>query len=85
MGTSVRQNKYMLTTLNICLISFQIYKGLDIITNKVTKEELQQCPHHMIDYLDPLKENHTVVDYRDMAVPIVSFTVFWTCISSVIY
>ncbi|XP_063405996.1 tRNA dimethylallyltransferase-like isoform X2 [Mytilus trossulus] len=48
-----------------------IYKGLDIITNKVTKEELQQCPHHMIDYLDPLKENHTVVDYRDMAVPII--------------
>ncbi|XP_071163716.1 tRNA dimethylallyltransferase-like isoform X2 [Mytilus edulis] len=51
--------------------SMQIYKGLDIITNKVTKEELQQCPHHMIDYLDPLKENHTVVDYRDMAVPII--------------
>jgi hypothetical protein len=38
----------------------------------VTKEELQQCPHHMIDYLCPLKEHHTVVDYRDMAVPIVS-------------
>ncbi|CAC5356356.1 miaA [Mytilus coruscus] len=51
--------------------SMQIYKGLDIITNKVTKEELKQCPHHMIDYLDPLKENHTVVDFRDMAVPII--------------
>lgn len=51
--------------------SMQIYKGLDIITNKVTKEELQQCPHHMIDYLCPLKEHHTVVDYRDMAVPII--------------
>ncbi|XP_052096390.1 tRNA dimethylallyltransferase-like [Mytilus californianus] len=51
--------------------SMQIYKGLDIITNKVTNEELKQCPHHMIDYLDPLKENHTVVDFRDTAVPII--------------
>ena len=55
------------------VILLQIYKGLDIVTNKVTEEERRQCRHHMIDYLSPLTYNHTVVDFRDKAVPIVSF------------
>ncbi|XP_060798816.1 tRNA dimethylallyltransferase isoform X1 [Neoarius graeffei] len=38
--------------------SMQVYKGLDIITNKVTAEEQAQCPHHMISFVDPL-ENGT--------------------------
>ncbi|KAK3089521.1 hypothetical protein FSP39_004248 [Pinctada imbricata] len=52
--------------------SMQIYKGLDIVTNKVTREELQQCPHHMIDYVSPLQEKHTIVEFRDKAVPIIN-------------
>lgn len=43
----------------------QLYKGLDIITNKVTAEEQVQCPHHMISILDPLIGNYTVLDYRN--------------------
>lgn len=49
--------------------SMQVYKGLDIITNKVTKEEQQQIPHHMFNEIDPLKK-FTVVDFRNRALPI---------------
>ncbi|XP_052440872.1 tRNA dimethylallyltransferase isoform X4 [Carassius gibelio] len=38
--------------------SMQVYKGLDIITNKVTEEEQAQCPHHMISFVDPLDMHH---------------------------
>nr|URW63633.1 IPT [Ustilago esculenta] len=31
----------------------QIYKGLDIITNKATREEMQGVKHHLIGFLDP--------------------------------
>ncbi|XP_021367781.1 tRNA dimethylallyltransferase, mitochondrial-like, partial [Mizuhopecten yessoensis] len=51
--------------------SMQVYKGLDISTNKVTTEELRQCPHHMIDFLSPLTRNYTVTDYRDATLPII--------------
>ncbi|XP_045160418.2 tRNA dimethylallyltransferase-like isoform X2 [Mercenaria mercenaria] len=51
--------------------AMQLYKGLDIITNKATQEERATCRHHMIDFLSPLKEDNTVVHYRDQAVPII--------------
>ena len=35
---------------------FQVYKGLDIITNKVTKEERRLAPHHLLDFVDPLED-----------------------------
>ena len=47
--------------------AMQMYKGLDIITNKVTKEEMAAVKHHMIDYLDPLAKN-TVVDFRNKVI-----------------
>ena len=50
--------------------SMQVYKGLDIITNKVTSEELSQCPHHLIDFVSPLKE-FSVVEFRNMALPLI--------------
>jgi tRNA A37 N6-isopentenylltransferase MiaA len=42
-----------------------MYKGLDIVTNKVTPEERRLVRHHMIDFLDPLS-THNVVDFRNM-------------------
>lgn len=33
--------------------AFQVYKGLDIGTAKVTKEQLGQVKHHLIDILNP--------------------------------
>lgn len=53
----------------------QVYKGLNIITNKATKEEQRQCKHHFIDFVSPLKENSTVVDFQNAALPIVSLSV----------
>ena len=53
-----------------------MYKGLDIITNKVTAEEQAQCAHHLLSVLSPLSMNNTVVDFRNMALPVVSFHLF---------
>jgi len=50
--------------------SMQIYRGMDVGTAKVTKEETQNVPHYMIDVVDP-KERFTVADYQKMALPII--------------
>ena len=36
--------------------SMQVYRGMDIGTAKVTAEEMQGVPHHLIDILDPVEE-----------------------------
>ncbi len=46
--------------------SMQIYKGMNINTAKVTEDEMQGIPHHMLDIVDP-KDNFSVSEYRDMA------------------
>ncbi|XP_040908785.1 tRNA dimethylallyltransferase isoform X2 [Toxotes jaculatrix] len=51
--------------------SMQVYQGLDIITNKVTPEELVQCRHHMISFVDPLVSSYTVVDFRNKALALI--------------
>ncbi|GFT78741.1 tRNA dimethylallyltransferase [Nephila pilipes] len=50
--------------------SMQVYKGLDIITNKVTLEEQEEAIHHCINCVDPL-DRYTVVDFRNQALPII--------------
>nr|XP_025035284.1 tRNA dimethylallyltransferase-like [Pelodiscus sinensis] len=45
----------------------KVYKGLDIITNKVSSREQASCQHHMIGFVDPLVSNYTVVDFRNKA------------------
>lgn len=42
--------------------SMQIYKGMDIATAKPTKDEQQQIPHHLIDYVEPTTA-YSVADY----------------------
>ncbi|OXA57587.1 tRNA dimethylallyltransferase, mitochondrial [Folsomia candida] len=56
--------------------SMQVYKGLDILTNKATPEEMRGVPHHMIGIVSPLimkdrKEKFDVVHFRDQALPLV--------------
>ena len=51
--------------------SMQVYKGLDIITAKVTAAEQRECKHHMINIVSPL-ENFSVVQFRNIALPIIS-------------
>lgn len=40
--------------------SMQVYRGMDIGSAKVTKEEMQGVPHHLIDEFDPSEEFHVV-------------------------
>ncbi|XP_064874128.1 tRNA dimethylallyltransferase [Oncorhynchus nerka] len=51
--------------------SMQVYRGLDIITNKVTAEERAQCSHHMMSFVDPLVSSYTVVDFRNKALALI--------------
>lgn len=52
--------------------SMQVYKGLDIASNKVTNEEADGIPHHMISYLPPLTMGYTVVSFRNRALEIIA-------------
>ena len=52
--------------------SMQIYEGLDIATAKPTVEEKENVPHHLFSYVNSLDRSHTVVDYRNDALPVVS-------------
>ena len=43
--------------------STQVFKTLDIGTAKVTKEEMENIPHHLLDIKD-INEDYTVYDYQ---------------------
>lgn len=45
--------------------SMQVYKGMDIGSAKITKEEMQGVPHYLIDELEPDEEFH-VVKFKEM-------------------
>ena len=51
--------------------SMQIYKGLDIVSAKVTQSEASGIPHHCLDLLEPTTTNFTVHDFRAHALPII--------------
>ncbi|GMH08392.1 hypothetical protein Nepgr_010232 [Nepenthes gracilis] len=44
----------------------QVYKGLDIVTNKVTAEECRGIPHHILGIVDP-NDDFTTTDFRHHA------------------
>ncbi len=46
--------------------SMQVYKGMDIGSAKVTKEEMRGVPHYLIDCMDP-KEEWNVVEFQKRA------------------
>lgn len=45
--------------------SMQIYRGMDIGTAKVTKEEMDGIPHHLIDIKNP-EERFSVADFQSL-------------------
>eukprot|EP00002_Diphylleia_rotans_P021834 TRINITY_DN4258_c0_g1_i8.p1 TRINITY_DN4258_c0_g1~~TRINITY_DN4258_c0_g1_i8.p1 ORF type:complete len:310 (-),score=59.45 TRINITY_DN4258_c0_g1_i8:988-1917(-) len=47
--------------------SMQIYKGLEIATAKVSKEEREVAPHHLLDVLEA-HQSITVIEYKSMAI-----------------
>ena len=46
--------------------SRQIYKGMDIGTGKITKDEMKGIPHHLLDVADP-KKQFNVEKFRKLA------------------
>ena len=46
--------------------SMQIFRGLDIGTAKITKEEMQGVPHHLIDIKEPW-ETFSVAEFKRLA------------------
>ncbi|WP_100373120.1 tRNA (adenosine(37)-N6)-dimethylallyltransferase MiaA [Bacillus sp. FJAT-45037] len=51
--------------------SMQVYKGMDIGTAKVTKEEQDGIVHHLIDIKDP-DESFSVAEFRERCQPIIA-------------
>lgn len=51
--------------------SMQIYKYMNIGSAKVTKEEMQEVPHHLIDNVYP-NEDFTVANYKNHATTLIS-------------
>ncbi|MBR5969690.1 MAG: tRNA (adenosine(37)-N6)-dimethylallyltransferase MiaA [Lachnospiraceae bacterium] len=46
--------------------SMQVYRGMDIGTDKITKERMGDIPHHLIDVLEPT-ETFNVVRFQALA------------------
>ena len=46
--------------------SIQVYKGFDVGSAKITKEEMQGICHHLIDVLEPT-ESFNIALFKDMA------------------
>lgn len=46
----------------VCCDSMQIYRIMDIGTAKPTPEELARVPHHVVDFVDPMRE-YSCADY----------------------
>lgn len=53
--------------------SMQIYKGMKIATNQITKKERENIPHHLIGFLN-LKENFSVAQYVELAKKTIDLT-----------
>lgn len=45
--------------------SMQVYKGMDIGTAKITKEEMQGVKHHLIDIIEPTEDFH-VAKFKEL-------------------
>jgi len=46
--------------------SRQIYKGMDIASNKITKDAMQSIPHHLLDIVDP-NEDYSLFNWQQDA------------------
>lgn len=51
--------------------SMQVYRGMDIGTAKISKEEMHEVPHHMMDMIRP-DEQFTVEDFQSRALELIN-------------
>ena len=54
--------------------SMQVYKDLDIITNKVTAEERAIIPHHLLDFVEA-NDKFSVVEFQTNALDVIPIIV----------
>ncbi|KAI9594044.1 IPP transferase-domain-containing protein [Syncephalis fuscata] len=47
--------------------SLQVYRGFDILTNKMTVEEQQDIPHHLMSFIDPKSTEYRVTQFEQDA------------------
>uniref|UniRef100_A0A1D1Y884 tRNA dimethylallyltransferase 2 n=1 Tax=Anthurium amnicola TaxID=1678845 RepID=A0A1D1Y884_9ARAE len=50
--------------------SMQVYRGLDVLTNKVPLQDRRGVPHHLLGFVDA-SVDFTSRDFRDLAIPII--------------
>ncbi|WP_096199462.1 tRNA (adenosine(37)-N6)-dimethylallyltransferase MiaA [Bacillus sp. FJAT-45350] len=51
--------------------SMQIYKGMDIGTAKVTEEEMEHIPHHLIDIKEPT-DSFSAAEFQGLVKPLIT-------------
>ncbi|CAH2265693.1 jg4943 [Pararge aegeria aegeria] len=64
MDTSVKKS------WSVKALTEKIYKGLDIVTAKASRQERELVPHHLLDILEP-HQAFTVVDFRARSLKII--------------
>ncbi|MCF7835941.1 MAG: tRNA (adenosine(37)-N6)-dimethylallyltransferase MiaA [Candidatus Marinimicrobia bacterium] len=47
--------------------SRQVYKGMDIGSGKITKKEMKNIPHHLLDVVTPAKKIFTAGDFKKLS------------------
>lgn len=56
----------------ISVDSMQFYRGLDIATNKITEDEAEGIPHHMMSFLNPSdSSNYNVHQFKEATLDLI--------------
>ncbi|KAM6595364.1 hypothetical protein CsatA_005888 [Cannabis sativa] len=63
--------------------SMQVYKGLDVLTNKVPLHEQKGVPHHLLGIVNPNVE-FTAKAFRDCAVPLIDDILSRNCLPVIV-
>lgn len=63
--------------------SMQVYRGLDVLTNKVPISDQEGVPHHLLGTLNPNVE-FTAKDFRDSAIPLINEILSRNCLPVVV-
>ncbi|XP_057956356.1 tRNA dimethylallyltransferase 2 [Malania oleifera] len=63
--------------------SMQVYRGLDVLTNKVPLHDRKGVPHHLLGTISPNVE-FTSKDFRDSAIPLVNEILSRNCLPVIV-
>ncbi|XP_034910050.1 tRNA dimethylallyltransferase 2 [Populus alba] len=63
--------------------SMQVYRGLDVLTNKVPISDQEGVPHHLLGTVNPSVE-FTAKDFRDSAIPLINEILSRNCLPVIV-